>query len=91
MGHKQSDSRGIEVNIWTRDVMEVELVRTVDSYVTGSKRNVSSYRGLVYTRCRRWMEGVHSRTHQAGFLICERGNTTSFTYGPWKWLMGKYP
>lgn len=30
-----------------RDIVEVELSRIVDEYVTGSKRSVSSYGGLV--------------------------------------------
>ena len=84
MGHNQSERGSVDRGKYTdyRDIMEVELPRIVDEYVTGNKRSVSSYEGLVYTGCRRWMEGVHSPTHRAGFLICQRGNITSFTYGP---------
>lgn len=49
MGHNQSDRGSADRGKYTdyRDIMEVELPRIVDEYVTGNKRSVSSYGGLV--------------------------------------------
>lgn len=48
-GHNQSDRGSGDRGKYTdyRDIMEAELPRIVDEYVTGSKRSVSSYGGLV--------------------------------------------
>lgn len=49
MGQDQSDGGSGDRRKFTnyRDIMEVELPRVVDGYITGNRRSVSSCGGLV--------------------------------------------